>query len=273
MVIASAALVSLGGCYGLYRYQCPYGASHCCDLLLYGALEEYAATHGGAFPAGESSPEASLSLLYTGDKWGTTSDLLRGKTVPEPVARRILSHGGLLGPDSCGWHYVEGMRSDDDPRLALFWDKIGLGHNGQRLRQGGHFVMLLDGERKYVPAGEWDVFLAEQSKLQAARTSGTEITMSAAYGSGDNEVRVQLRAMDGWLYGRIWRGGHLSSGEGVAQIDRQPDERDGSPVLTSAELNAAEVETGSPPRCISFTMKEHQIIFDGNRFVVEASPR
>ena len=119
-IAVAAVVILLGGFFGYYRYQFPYGASHCCDLILYQELAEYAASHGGAFPAGQSSPEASLSLLYTNVD-GVTAELLRGKTVPEPLVRQILSHGGLLEPDSCGWHYVEGLKTDDDPRLAIFW--------------------------------------------------------------------------------------------------------------------------------------------------------
>lgn len=50
--------------YAWWRHHFPYGYSHCCDIGLSAALHDYAATHGGAFPAGEATPEASLSLLY-----------------------------------------------------------------------------------------------------------------------------------------------------------------------------------------------------------------
>jgi hypothetical protein len=44
--------------------QYPYGYSHCCDIGMGGVLREYASEHNGKFPAGEATPEASLSLLY-----------------------------------------------------------------------------------------------------------------------------------------------------------------------------------------------------------------
>ena len=117
VLLIVATLVFAGG-YGLYRwhrYTFPYGWSHCCDLSLSSCLREYAETHGGHFPAGEATPEASLSLLYRaglGDP-----GMLRGKTVPESVVREILERGVLLGPETCGWHYVEGLTLADDPRL------------------------------------------------------------------------------------------------------------------------------------------------------------
>jgi hypothetical protein len=157
-------LVALG--YAYSRYEFPYGSSHCCDLGLYFSLRQYAEAHGGNFPAGEATSEASLSLLYGAVPY-VNADLLRGKSVPEPVVRENLERGERLTPETCGWNYVENLRLDDDPRLALFWDKAGLGHNGQRLSGGGHIVMSIDGQRRHVPASEWPAFLAEQELLRA----------------------------------------------------------------------------------------------------------
>src|SRR5262245_38621942 len=89
---ALAALTALGFAY--YRYRYPYGYSHCCDVALACALEQYAEEHGGWFPRGEATPEASLSLLYREDPAVAYS--LRGKTVPESVVRARLESGELL---------------------------------------------------------------------------------------------------------------------------------------------------------------------------------
>jgi hypothetical protein len=154
------------------RWEYPYGWSHCCDLGLSLSLETYAHAHGGRFPAGEATPEASLSLLYrAGLEDGT---ILRGKTVPESVVREILERGELLGPETCGWHYVEGLTINDNPRLAIFWDKVGLGHNGQRLPKGGHNVMLVGGFPKYITEEEWPAFEAEQGTLLLERNKNTK---------------------------------------------------------------------------------------------------
>lgn len=147
-----------------HQEKYPYGWSHCCDSNLMFILEEYANDHGGAYPAGESSPEASLSLLYP--KYAT-ADLLRGKTVPLDVVEPVLQGGGRLGPDTCGWHYVEGLTQQDDPRLALLWDKVGLGHNGQKLKDGGHTVLFVGLRKEYIPGDKWDAFLEEQKQLLA----------------------------------------------------------------------------------------------------------
>ena len=143
----------------------PYGWSHCCDKALYTALLQYADSHDGWFPRGEATPEASLSLLYQQEPG--LLETLRGKTIPEPVVRSRLEGGELLTPETCGWHYVDGLRIDDDPRLALFWDKEGLGHNGEQLPEGGHYVCFRSGI-EYIRGANWQAFLAEQEKLLAA---------------------------------------------------------------------------------------------------------
>jgi hypothetical protein len=158
-------MVILGGL-AYYRWQFPYGHSHSCDKILQMALHQYAEEHGGFYPSGEASPEASLSLLYP--KYAN-ADVLSGKTVPVERVQEILDQGKLLDPDTCDWHYVEGLTLNDDRHLAIFWDKVGLGHNGQRLRDGGHSVVFVGGEFAVISAQEWPQFLEEQEKLLASR--------------------------------------------------------------------------------------------------------
>jgi hypothetical protein len=163
LIIVIGVILSLvGGGYAWHRYYFPYGQSHCCDLILWFELRHYAEEHKGWFPKGESSPESSLSLLFR--EGYVNAYLLRGKTVPLEVVQPILARGDLLTPDTCGWHYVEGLRMDDDPRIALLWDKAGLSHSGQRL-SSWRWVTLIDGTRQSVELAKWDEFLAEQEIL------------------------------------------------------------------------------------------------------------
>ena len=168
--LAITVVVAVAALYAQYRHRYPYGSSHCCDLLLIRALQEYAASHGGDFPTGGPTPEASLSLLYSNVDW-VTLHLLRGKTVPLAVAEAAFKRDGRLGPDSCGWHYVDGLRVDDDPGLAIFWDKIPLGHNGQRRTPPVQTVFFVGGEQRFVPESKWPEFLAEQARLLQQRTN------------------------------------------------------------------------------------------------------
>ena len=167
LLLLTATLLVLGsGGWLYYKWKYPYGWSHCCDKQLIFALDRYAEDHGGAYPAGGSSPEASLSLLYP--KYAD-ANLLRGKTVPLATVQSLLDAGQQLGPETCGWHYVEGLRSDDDPGLALVWDKLGLGHNGERNESGGRTVLFVRMNLRYISGSEWSDFLAEQERLHAAR--------------------------------------------------------------------------------------------------------
>jgi hypothetical protein len=163
-VLIAALLAGSGWLYHLWRY--PYGWSHCCDKQLIFALNDYAEAHGRAYPTGGATPEASLSLLYPSY---ADAGLLRGKTVQEDVVQAVLESGNRLGPDTCGWHYVDGLTTDDDPKLALFWDKVGLGHNGERLLDGGRTVYFVNWNHEYIEGARWNAFLEEQKTLLASR--------------------------------------------------------------------------------------------------------
>ena len=65
VALIAVAIFGVGG-WGFYRRLYPvypFGWSHCCDRQLMMALLQYADRHGGWFPKGEASPEASLALL------------------------------------------------------------------------------------------------------------------------------------------------------------------------------------------------------------------
>ncbi|MDB4637304.1 hypothetical protein OAF24_00210 [bacterium] len=143
---------------GLARYRYhqiyPYGWSHFCETQLSFALRDYADRHGGKFPRGGSSPEASLGLLYPHD---ANAYLLSGKRAPPEQTEKVLVSGGTLTPETCGWHYVEGLTIDDNPELALFWCKEPLGHNGELSE--GHIVWEINAIKEFIPLDEWDQFL------------------------------------------------------------------------------------------------------------------
>jgi hypothetical protein len=162
---AAILFVATAGWFFHIRARYPFGWSHCCDKQLSFALTHYADDHDGWYPRGEDCPEASLSLLHRTDPDDVTPNLLRGKSVPLDAVRERLSGGLLLTAETCGWHYVDGLRKDDNPRLALFWDKEGLGHNGE-WTGGAHTVWFVDGSSDTVSADRWDAFLDEQKALR-----------------------------------------------------------------------------------------------------------
>ena len=169
------AILSILVCagYGWYRYKFPHGYSHCCSSQLGMALRNYADLNNGHFPAGENCPEASLSLLRR-YPYDLNARVLAGKTKSAARAAEILARGELLCPDTCDWHYVEGLTLSDDPGIALVWDKVGLAHFGQRLPNGGHTVLRLSGGDEVIPDSQWKAFLDEQERLMAVRTEAAK---------------------------------------------------------------------------------------------------
>jgi hypothetical protein len=158
--------------FAYWRYTFPFGKIHRCDVLLYQTLRYYAEAHDGLFPSGETTPEASLSLLYRENFMGADeAHILRAITIPREVVLRKANSGQLLGPEMCGWHYAEGLRTTDSPELALFWDKAGVGHWGERLLGGGYIVTFVRGEHRHIPASEWPAFLDKQRRLLASRAA------------------------------------------------------------------------------------------------------
>ncbi len=161
--------VAIGLCGAIsYRWNFPHGNTHhACISNLGKALQAYAETNGGYFPAGGRCPEASLSLLHYSTDPGAEN--LGGKAVPPGVAQIVLGADGFLSPDSCDWHYVEGLTRSDDIRIALLWDKLGLGHQGNRLSRGGHEVLFINGDARDIEGSDWPQFLREQEELRAGR--------------------------------------------------------------------------------------------------------
>ena len=168
-VVLAALAILLGGGLVFYKTTFPYGQSHCCIIGMMGALYQYAEENDGRFPAGETSAEAALSLLYKSNYIDAYS--LRGMTVPEKTVRSILEGGGLLGPDSCGWHYEPGLTRADNPRLALLWCKNALGHNGQRAKDGGRQVVFIGRGIERISGAKWAAFLEEQNQLLQQRSA------------------------------------------------------------------------------------------------------
>ena len=170
IMMAVIVLAVLGGiaAYVFQRIRYPYGRSHNCLVHLKLAFLMYAMDHEGRFPAGQATPEASLSLLH---KEGHISpSLLSGMTIPREKVEAILTGGELLGPESCGWHYVEGLTESTDPEIAILWCKEPLGHYGQRTKDKSREVLFVSGQYKSIPGDKWDEFLKEQERRLAQRS-------------------------------------------------------------------------------------------------------
>ena len=189
--VAGLIAVTVIGCTLIwFRMSYPYGVSHCCSAGIGLGLRQYALDHKSWYPNGMESPEASFSKLYP--EYENSLRAVRGKNIPLEAATAAWKRDGHLGPDSCGWHYVEGLNENDDPSIAVVWDKAwGLGHNGQRIRGFGREIILTDGSNRGILVRDWPKFAFEQraklAKLIAARgTNGPPIRWSDEESLGTN---------------------------------------------------------------------------------------
>lgn len=222
------------GLYAFYRYKYPYGYNHCCDLLLLRALEEYAETHERISSRGIDAGGLAEHALQQ-RRLGVARPPAR-KNRFGSVAREVLKRDGRLGPESCGWHYVEGLRVDDDYHLAIFWDKVGLGHSGERLSRRGHTVIFVGGERRTISEPTWAAFLSEQQRLLSERTNAV-LSVSGPIEADGESVRAELWVLGDTLYGRVWYGWRMSSMGLLANVDREPESGPvGIPIVTKDEI-------------------------------------
>jgi hypothetical protein len=206
-----AVLVFAGGAY--YKLKFPYGQSHCCIILVEGALEQYAMENAGRYPTGESSPEASLSLLCRSNYLNAYT--IRGMIVPEDTVLKILDSGGLLGPDTCGWHYADGLTRADDTRIALLYCKQPLGHNGQRTKDGGRQVVFVGGNIQWISGGKWPSFLQEQEELLSKRSDRAKSGSPLVYASIELPDGREVESVDGNYEIQEKSAGPDSSGSGT----------------------------------------------------------
>jgi hypothetical protein len=206
------------------------------------ALQEYALNNNGRFPAGQPTAEASLSLLYKSNY--VNAYLLRGMIPSEKAVQTVLSRGGVLAPDSCGWQYVAGLTSADDPKIAILWCKAALGHNGQRTKDAGREVLFLGG-REWVSGADWPKFLRDQQVLLNKRTLREKTALPL--------VTCLIKLPDGRLVESIDAPGTIDD----ESVGPDSEGQRGLPAetLTPAVLNIfrAPVQNGSLTRYLSFS--------------------
>ncbi len=63
------------------------------------------------------------------------------------------------------WTYFPGFRNDDDPEIAILWEReAGLFVNGSRAE--GHAVGFVGGGYDQIPDAKWPSFLKRQEQLR-----------------------------------------------------------------------------------------------------------
>ena len=146
--------------WGFYKKNYPYGSTHRCSKVLAMELRSFAEENGGKFPASENRDALGLSALL--EKSPHFLDLVVGKAGDLDKARQFYEKNGYLLPAHSSWNYVEGLTSNDYGALA--WEKIPLGHYGQKQSSNSREVIMTDGMVRYIPEKDWNEFLAHSTK-------------------------------------------------------------------------------------------------------------
>jgi hypothetical protein len=123
-------------------------------------LAAYASDHDGKYPDGGATPLESLQKLYP--KYACSE--LAGLSGDEDATRRCLEDGKALNSAISSWVYFPGFSTNDDPNIAIIWEKEeGIFVNGSR--GSGHAVGLIGGYDQ-IPASQWPAFLKKQELLR-----------------------------------------------------------------------------------------------------------
>ena len=174
-VILLCAACVLAAVWG-YRWMYPYGERCCILPSIWIGLYSYAVDKEGSFPDDPKGPLAALSKLYpdyfaVGDEY-----VLAGFSGDENETSRALRNSEALNPKGCSWVYQPGLKLNDDPRIALLWEKeFGLKTNGRRDFKRRRVVLLVNGETRLIAENDWPEFQRQQNALKSApRKPGPE---------------------------------------------------------------------------------------------------
>jgi hypothetical protein len=162
IVFVTVVLPVAGVVFAFSRFWFPYGARACWLPCTMGALRQYAGQHNGSFPAGTNAWEA-LRQLYPESI--VDPELLAGISGNRSEVKRRLETGGNLDSNISSWVYFPGFRDDENPDLAIIWERTeGLRWNGSR--GSGHAVGFIDGHQEQVPKERWPIFIRDQEDLR-----------------------------------------------------------------------------------------------------------
>jgi hypothetical protein len=168
----SVAVIVCGICYvkahPLVFNESFFEHAHCI-VQTGSAFRNYAADHSGQFPFDTNGYGNALLLLsnYVGNFWGC----LTGPGYDGQVFALAAETGKRIPETECGRVYVQGLSVNNDPRIALFFDKLptpGGDHCQGVLRIGAPLareVLTIDGNRRVVKESEWNAFAKQQVEL------------------------------------------------------------------------------------------------------------
>lgn len=156
-------MVLAGAVYFTYRHRYPYGARPACLPVLLAALQSYSDKHGGAFPNEGKGPLEALMMLYPDQL--ADCEPIAGLSGDRKLLKKQIADGSPISEAASSWVYWPGLRSDDDPEIALIWERrSGLRFNGSRAY--GHEVGFVGGYMRQISDVAWQSFLKDQERLR-----------------------------------------------------------------------------------------------------------
>lgn len=177
-----AALLVVACCVATVLYRkvaYPYGHRAAVLRSMYFALLNYASDHDGSFPYSEKGNYEALQKLYP--EYVFSGVELAGISGDVDAVVAALRNNSPLNQSLTSWVYVQGLKKDDDPNLAILWEsRAGLYPNGKRNSFGGRAVLLVNGDITNVPAADWESFEKQQQQLRTKHARGTNATPQTA---------------------------------------------------------------------------------------------
>jgi len=145
----------------IHRHFYPHGFRAGMLPTFMAEMWSYAQEHGGWYPKDGATPLESLQELYPVYE----SEGLAGLSGSERRTLKVLKDKKPLDSNVSSWIYWPGYRVDDDPRLAIIWEREeGLFTTGGRA--SGHAVGFAVGGCTQIPSEKWADFLKEQELLR-----------------------------------------------------------------------------------------------------------
>lgn len=131
---------------------------------VYQACMLFANDNGGVLPSGAGHPLDALRVLHP--KYLRSGRELAGLSGDRDLVVSALQNGQPLTPSISSWVYVPGLRTNDEPKIAVLWEtKTGMLANGTRIRQQTRPVILLNGDITNVSISDWSAFLKQQEQF------------------------------------------------------------------------------------------------------------
>ena len=150
-----------------------FSHAHCMQILGT-SLRVYASDHDGAFPTHTNGYGEALLLLLGPTDYAGGSAILTGPGFSGKIFDEALATGGRVPESECGRVYVQGLKENSNPEIAVVWDKLpspGGDHSHltlRLLRAPLREVCLVDGSMIRVLESQWEQFSKNQIELLVA---------------------------------------------------------------------------------------------------------